>query len=121
MKKIIALLMGLILIFVCVSCSSTDTAPKIDSTVDAVAEYLGLGSGEMVLFQMIEAKDGKQYQNGKVEIYQYSTTDATYKMIENKEYILTADALNNGFVLIIVEDIDNKQDLINKFNAIKFK
>lgn len=123
MKKIISLILGIILVFVCVGCSTTDTnyTPKIEAAVSAVAEHLELGTGEMVLYQMIEAKDGSQYQDGKVEIYQYTDKDEVYKKFKANEYVLTADACNNGFVLIITEDIENKQALIDKFNAIQFK
>lgn len=126
MKRIISFILTIFMVVILVSCG----AEKIDPTIPAIAECLGLENEESVFFEMIEAIDGKQYEDGKIEIYQYDVNDTAYKKVITDGYEMTfgemtisfkATAYNNGFVLYLTDEVENSDDIIEAFKNLKFK
>ena len=138
MKKILILLMALMMCFGFAGCGSDkdddgtkDIADenaqemendaeqdkdKIERSVDAVAAELGLTGGTETLYDIIGAKEGKQYNDGNVEIYCFDKDSDKYKAIEEGNGAIKATAVNDG-VIIITDD----EDMAKKFKSLKFK
>ena len=91
---------------------------KIDKTVDAVAAYLGFTDGKEVYYSMIGAIDGKEFNDGELEIYLYDESSEAYQsMLEGKQMVSPA-AYKDGVVLVFPNEPD--QDIIDQFNKIVF-
>lgn len=128
MKKFLALVMVCVGVFAFAACGSSESsqkqeseseAPKVERTVDAVAEYLGLTGGEETFYQMIGAQAGKEYNDGAVELYQFAVDSEDYKAIADGNGVLTAAACKAGIVLVFPNEEDST--IIEKFNSIEFK
>lgn len=98
-----------------------DDRYEIDENIDAVAEHLGLKNGKETLYQTIGAKAGKEFNGGKVEIYQFDDDSAEYKKLKNGEGDLKIAAHNDGFVLLFTHEKDRDEKMIKKFENIDFK
>ncbi len=146
MKKLLVLLLTLALSFSFVACGNgndnaaednnnnaavennndntdnSDNADKeIAKDIDAVADYLGLKNGKETLYQAIGAKAGKEYNDGKVELYHFDDDSAEYEKLKKGEGDLKIAAHNDGFVLVFTDDAAKDEDMIKKFEAIDFK
>lgn len=98
-----------------------DDREEIDENIDAVATHLGLKNGEETLYQVIGAKAGKEFNGGKVEIYQFDDDSAEYEKLKKGEGDLKIAAHNDGFVLLFANEEDRDEKLIKKFEDIDFK
>lgn len=125
MKRFVSFILVILMITALVGCG----VEKIDPTIPAIAECLGLEIEEPVFFEMIEAIDGKQYENGKIEIYQFDKNDAAYEKVITTGYEMTfgdyvisfkATAYNDGFVLYLNDEVENPNDIIEAFENIRF-
>lgn len=125
MKKFLAVFLICALCFAFAACGSKDDGgtdqsepevAKIEKTVDAVAEELGLGEGSETLYEMIGAEAGKEYKDGEVELYLFDEGSDEYKDIEAGNGVIEAAATNSGMI-ILADD----EELVNKFKEIQFK
>lgn len=100
---------------------------KIEKSIDAVAEKLGLtGKGEKN-FEMIEAIDGASFDGG-IELYLYDSEDsaAYQKIISEEGYdimgitTIKAIAHNKGMVIVNSGDGTIEQSVIDDFTSLKF-
>ena len=133
MKKIFVLLLALAIGISMVACGGSDKdakegakeAPKedvkkVEKSVDAVAAELGLEGGEETFYSMIGAVDGKEYNDGKIEIYKFDVDGEDYKRTETAKEINGAPViLNDGMVLMFTDTQDD--EMVKKFQALKFK
>ena len=133
MKKIIV--MVVVFIFMLTGCggnqnASSSNVPEkesveepigIDHTIDAVAEHLELSNKAEVYYNIIEAEDGAEYNDGAIELYMFSVDSDAYKKIINGKGAIKAEAYNDGFVLVVPEGTEADKVLIDKFKEISFK
>ena len=98
-----------------------DDKYEIDENIDAVADYLGLKNGTETRYEVIGAKAGKEYNDGKVEIYHFDDDSAAYEKLKKGEGDLKIAAHNDGFVLLLAHEKDRDEKLIKKFEDIDFK
>ena len=96
-----------------------DSEEKIEKSIDAVADYLGLEKGEETLYSSIGAKSGREYNNGEIELYEFDKDSAEYETIVEGNGSVKAEAYNDGIVMVVTKE--QNQDLIQKFKNIKFK
>ena len=94
---------------------------KIEKNIDAVAEFLELENGSETLYSMIGAIDGKEYNDGNVELYQFDENDDAYKQMIGENASLNVSAYNEGIVLIFPAGQTPDDEMIDKFNGIEFK
>ena len=94
---------------------------KIEKNIDAVAEFLELENGSETLYSMIGAIDGKEYNDGNVELYQFDENDDAYKQMIGENAPLNVSAYNEGIVLIFPAGQTPDDEMIDKFNGIEFK
>ena len=132
MKKVLILTIMVIFSLGLVACGSdqaaeeetadtTDTeVVKIEQNIDAVAEALGLEGKSETYYEMIGAKDGAEYNDGSVELYQYNPESKDYKDIENGKGAIEATACNSGFVLVFPEGTDPDKKTVDLFNSLTF-
>jgi len=93
---------------------------EIEIKIDYVAEKLGLTGESEVLYGLIGAIAGKQYNGGDVELYQFDENSDAYKdLIARKTYLIPA-AYKNGVVLIFALGVEPDQNLVDAFNALDF-
>ena len=93
---------------------------KIEKSIDAVAEALGLSGKSETFYDMIGAEDGAEFNDGTVEIYQYDPESKDYKDIEKGKGAIEAEACNSGFVLVIPDGTEPDQKLVKSFNELTF-
>ena len=95
MKKILTLMLAFALCLGMTACGEKMTAAvagqdasngnkKIEKSVNAVAGELGLTGGEDTMYQMIGAKEGKQFNDGSVELYLFDEDSDEYKAIKRR-------------------------------------
>lgn len=94
---------------------------KIEKNIDAVAEKLGLTDGRESFYSLIGAIDGKKFNDGSVEMYQFDEKSDCYKQIINDGVPLEAAAYKDGIILIFPVGKEPDNDLVEKFNGIEFK
>ena len=137
MKKIMILLLSLIVCGCFAACTSEqaddlgddieqgmddveddvkDAGDKIERSVDSVAEKLGLAGGTQTLYAEIGAEEGKQFNDGTVEIYRFDKQSDEYKAIEAGESELKFAAVNDGMI-IMTDDAD----LAERFKELRFE
>lgn len=137
MKKILVLLLASLVCFSAVSCGEKSSSNgnnadssgsytvsdenKTEKNIDAVAKKLGLTGGSDTLFSMIGATDGKEYNDGDVELYQFDEKSEAYKNIISGNGYLKATAYKDGIVLIVPASAQADPELIEAFNALEFK
>ena len=99
--------------------------PKVEKTVDAVAEALGLTDEKQEkAFEMVGATDGAGY--GDVEIYIYDESSDAYKDVIGEGYdmmgiaVIKAAAYKDGVVLVPSGSDGIDQGIIDKFNELNF-
>lgn len=133
MKKLLVIAIALTMAFAMSACGGSDKdakeeakeAPeedvkKVEKSVDAVAAELGLEGGEETFYSMIGAVDGKEYNDGKIEIYKFDVDSEDYKRTETAKEINGAPViLNDGMVLMFTDTQDD--EMVKKFQALKFK
>ena len=136
MKKVLVLMMSLMLCLGMAACGSKDEGsdsgasaekdvPKVEKTVDAVAEALGLTDEKQEkAFEMVGATDGAGY--GNVEIYIYDESSDAYKDAIGEGYdmmgiaVIKAAAYKDGVVLVPSGSDGIDQGIIDKFNELNF-
>jgi len=101
--------------------NDNDKDKEIDKNLDAVADYLGLKGGEDSLYEIIGAKAGKKYNDGKVELYLYDDDSDEYEKMKKGEGSIKIAAHNDGVVLVFGNEEDKDEDIIKKFKEIDFK
>lgn len=100
------------------------TAPKkekVEKNINAVAEKLGLTDGSETFYTMIGATDGKEYNGGSVELYQFDEKSDSYKQIINDGVPFKAAAYKDGIILVFPAGTEADTDLVEQFNGIEFK
>ena len=129
MKKVLILALVVIFAVVLTACGAEKTAEedtpdtevvKIEQNIDAVAEALGLEGKSETYYEMIGAKDGAEFNDGSVELYQYDPESKDYKDIEKGEGNIEAAACNNGFILVFPEGTDPDKKIVDLFNSLNF-
>jgi len=132
MKKVLILTIAVIFSIALVACGSdqaaeeetadtTDTeVVKIEQNIDAVAEALGLSGKSETYYEMIGAKDGAEYNDGSIELYQYDPESQDYKDIEKGEGAIEAAACNNGFIIVVPDGTDPDKKIIDAFKNLQF-
>ena len=130
MKKVLVLMMSLMLCLGMAACGSKDEGsdsgasaekdvPKVEKTVDAVAEALGL----------TDEKQEKAFEMagyGDVEIYIYDESSDAYKDVIGEGYdmmgiaVIKAAAYKDGVVLVPSGSDGIDQGIIDKFNELNF-
>ena len=130
-KTLITLLSLTICCLILVSCGSSSSdepadsnepeVTKIEKSVDAVGEALGLTAGDETLYEYIGATAGREFNDGAIEIYQYDTSSDEYTAIESDGAIsgITVSAYKDGMVLIFSGEED--ADVKAAFEALEFK
>ncbi len=98
-----------------------DNGKEVEKTIDAVAEALGLTNGEKNFYDKIGAIDGKEYNGGMVELYQYDEASEKYQQILNGNGSSRVAAYKNGIVLLFPVGSKKDADLIKAFNELKIK
>ena len=141
MKKLIAIIMVMCMVLSFAACGGNETdknetvpnetvegentsteveevqAPSM--SIEEIATALGLTGEEDVMYDLIGAVAGKQY-DGDVELYQFEEDSDAYKeLIEGKTY-LTASAYKKGIVLIFALGVEVDTNLVDAFNALEF-
>lgn len=133
MKKITVILLSLLLCFGLFACGNDKNANdndanndkdntatvSIDKDIDAVAKHLDLKGGEKTMYSAIGAENGKEYNDGEVELYEFKEDSNEYKDIVKGDGAIKAAAHKDGIILVFPNDTDQK--LIDKFNEINFK
>ncbi|SCJ44824.1 Uncharacterised protein [uncultured Eubacterium sp.] len=133
MKRITVILLSLLLCLGLFACGNDSNANdgkddnnkenaetvSIDKNIDAVAKHLDLKDGEKTMYNTIGAKDGKEYNDGSVELYEFKEDSKEYKDIVKGEGTIKAAAHKDGIILVFPNDSDQK--LIDQFNEINFK
>ena len=133
MKKITVILLSLLLclgMFACGNDKDTNSndadsnkdntaTVSIEKNIDAVAKHLDLKDGERTMYNAIGAEDGKEYNDGSVELYEFKEDSKEYKDIVKGEGTIKAAAHKDGIILVFPNDSDEK--LIDQFNEINFK
>lgn len=94
---------------------------KIEKNINAVAEKLGLTSGSETFYSMIGATDGKEYNNGSVELYQFDEKSDNYTQIINDGVPFEAATYKDGIILVFPAGTEADNDLIEQFNEIEFE
>lgn len=94
---------------------------KIEKNINAVAEKLGLTGGSETFYSMIGATDGKEYNDGNVELYQFDEKNDSYIQIINDGVPFEAAAYKDGIILIFPAGTEADNDLVKQFNEIEFK
>ena len=94
------------------------TGIKVAKSIDAVAEALGLTNGEKNFYDVIGAIDGKEYNNGNVELYLYDESSEKYQKILAGKGSTKIAAYKNGVVLLFPVGSKPDQEIINKFNEL---
>lgn len=133
MKKLIAALILVFLIAAMVSCgpgnsdsgsanSGGEDSSKIERNIDATAQALGLSAGEETYYQMIGANEGREYNDGAIELYRFDENSEEYKEIENSGEVAGTEvaAYKDGIVMIFV-GIEQDQEIIDSFNELEYK
>lgn len=95
-------------------------ASKVERNLDSVAEALGLEGGKSTLFAFIGAIDGKEYNDGNVELYQFDVDADAYAQIIGDDSPLSISAYKDGFVLLFPAGVAEDADLVARFNDIVF-
>ena len=91
MKKILTLMLAFALCLGMTACGEKDDSgasgqdasndnKKIEKSANAVAGELGLTGGEDTMYQMIGAKEGKQFNDGSVELYLFDEDSDEYNL-----------------------------------------
>ena len=136
-KKITVLLLAAVLSLSLFSCGndSGDTTgdnagdtnvTKIDKTIDAVANELGLKNKQEKAYDMLGASDGAGF-DGNIEIYIYEDQNSdAYKAITGDGYdmgiaVIKASASNDGVVLVYTGEGSAEIQLVDKFKELQFK
>ena len=101
--------------------SKVESGKKIEKTIDAVAEALGLTNGEKNFYDKIGAIDGKEYNGGTVVLYQYDVSGEKYQEILNGNGSSRIASYKDGIVLLFPVGSNTDYDLVNAFNALEFK
>ena len=101
--------------------SKEESGKKVEKTIDAVAEALGLTGGEKNFYDKIGAIDGKEYNGGNVVLYQYDVTGEKYQEILNGNGSSRIAAYKDGIVLLFPVGSTTNYELVNAFNALEFK
>lgn len=99
--------------------AGTANPVRLNRDIDAVAKHLNLRNGTDTLYEIIGAKSGKEYNEGKVEIYHFDKNSAEYEAIKKGEGNVKAAAYNDGFVLLFTDKTD--ETMVREFNRIEFK
>lgn len=133
MKKITVILLSLLLCLGLFACGNDKNANdndanndkdntatvSIDKDIDAVAKHLDLKDGEKTMYSAIGAENGKEYNDGEVELYEFKEDSKEYKDIVKGDGTIKAAAHKDGIILVFPNDTDQK--IIDKFNEINFK
>lgn len=132
MKKVTVIMLSLLLCFGLFACgndndvNNNDTDNKdntaavtIDKDIDSVAKHLDLKDGEKTSYSTVGAENGKKYNEGKVELYEFKEDSSEYKDIVKGEGSIKAAAHKDGIVLVFPNDADQK--IVDQFNEINFK
>ncbi|MBE7032999.1 MAG: hypothetical protein E7406_02085 [Ruminococcaceae bacterium] len=98
----------------------SETGNTAEITIDEVAEKLGFTGGTETFYSMIGAIDGKEYNNGTVELYQFEKGSEAYKDIINGTGYLKAATHKEGIVLIFPLGEPENAEIIDAFNALEF-
>lgn len=93
-------------------------AVKIERSIDAVADALGLTEKSEVYYTVIDADDGAEFNGGAVELYQYDPENQVYKDICAGEGAIKAEAYNNGFILVVPDGTEADEDLVMRFKEL---
>lgn len=92
---------------------------RLNRDLDEVAKHLNLRNGTDTLYDVIGAKAGKEYNEGKVELYHFDKNSAEYEAIRKGEGNVKAAAYNDGFVLLFTDKTD--EAMVREFKRIEFK
>lgn len=98
-----------------------DNGVKVEKSIDAVAEALGLTDGEKNFYDIIGAIDGKEYNNGSVELYQYDESSEKYQAILDGKGSSKIAAYKNGIVLLFPVGTKPDAELIKAFNELNIE
>lgn len=132
-KKLLSLLAITVLVLAFTSCGGGDNGsakssepekPTIERSVGALADYLELKDPSDSAFGMIGAENGKKYEDGKVEIYEFDPSSDAYKDIEKSKTIMDfpVAGIKDGMILFIQDGYSgDTENLIKKFNEVEFK
>lgn len=127
MKKVLTLMLAAALCLGMTACGTKDSNndeprdadyenKEIQKSVDAAAGELGLTGGEDTLYEMIGAKEGKEFNDGSVELYLFDEDSDAYKAIKEGSGVIEAAATNDGMVILTDDDA-----LVDKFKKLDFE
>lgn len=97
----------------------TQKPVRLKRDIDTVAKHLNLRDGTDTLYNTIGAKAGKEYNNGRVELYHFDKDSAEYESIRKGKGAIKAAAYNDGFVLLFTDKTD--EAMVREFKRIEFK
>ena len=97
---------------------TTTQEQTVKRSIDAVAEELGLTGKSETYYTVIGAKDGAEFNDGTVELYLYDPNDQNYKDIADGHGVIEAEAVNNGFILVVPEGTEPDAEIVAKFKDI---
>ena len=100
--------------------NDAETNVKKEVTIDEVALALGLTGGEETFYNMIGAIDGKEYNGGNVELYQFDEDSSDYKKMISGEGVLKPAAYKDGIVLLFALGVQADTELVDAFNELEF-
>ena len=100
----------------------TESKPvnKIERNIDAVAKALDLKGKSDTYYEMIDAEDGAEFNDGKIEIYQYDPESKTYKDIVAGDGVIDAVAYNEGFMLVVPDNTEPDKEIVKTFKSLVF-
>ena len=96
-------------------------ASKVERNLDSVAEALGLEDGNSTFYAFIGAIDGKEYNGGNVELYQFDVDADAYAQIIGDDSPLSISAYKDGFVLLFPAGVEEDANIVAKFKDIVFE
>lgn len=108
-----------------ISCANNDENIYIDKNIDSIATYLGYTEGKVIINPgdfVPGAIAGKEYNEGRIVIYQFDPDSFEYEDLQNQMAIC-----NGGFVLMFKDDADTSmsgaelEDFYQRFLDIEFE
>lgn len=113
--------------------TATTTESQKEKTLSDLITYLKnknllKGKPEKTEASMIGAKDGIKYEKSEVEFYEYNKSSKEYKSLINgesvqiegmEEFTVTADAVNDKFVLIFRNEDKKDKKILSAFKNFK--
>lgn len=94
---------------------------KTEKTVDAIADALGLTDKTEVMFSIVGAQDGAEFNGGDVEVYIYEDQNADgYKGFASGSGMFGTAYCRDGVVLVFLDGVEPDTKIVEAFEGLTF-